>query len=419
MKNYLLNFDDKLLRTVREVGRQAAKKKYAAYIVGGIVRDIILKRKNYDLDIVVEGDAIRLARDLAKKWGVKVTVYKKFGTASLETSKGLRVDLATARRESYAHPGALPVVRPGSLKEDLLRRDLTVNAMAIAIGPEGFGRLTDEYGGLADLSKKAVRVLHKNSFIDDPTRIFRAVRFEQRFSFKMEKQTLLLMKAALRNGAPSNVKSPRYFAEFKKILCEEDPLNCLKRLHQLDGLCFLDPKLEVRIGDVCLLHKRIQKARKKSLYAQKDWWPVYFMGLLAKADDRVVKRVLERFPLTKNERRGIEQSRQSIDMVRSLSARSLRASQVFRILRPLTAEAVLYLRVVTSKVMVSQRIDRFLDRDIEVKLRINGDDLKAVGVASDRRMGRVLENILHLKIDKKVGTKQEELKAVLLSLKEF
>ncbi|MCK5179111.1 MAG: hypothetical protein KAR32_06225, partial [Candidatus Omnitrophica bacterium] len=102
-----------------------------------------------------------------------------------------------------------------------------------------------------------------------------------------------------------------------------------------------------------------------------------------------------------------------------LSARSLRASQVFRILRPLTAEAVLYLRVVTSKVMVSQRIDRFLDRDIEVKLSINGDDLKAVGVASDRRMGRVLENILHLKIDKKVGTKQEELKAVLLSLKEF
>ena len=419
MKNYFLNFDDKLLRTVLEVGRQAAKKKCAAYIVGGIVRDIILKRKNYDLDIVVEGDAIRLARDLAKKWGVKVTVYKKFGTASLKTSKGLRVDLATARRESYAHPGALPVVRPGSLKEDLLRRDFTVNAMAIAIGPEGFGRLTDEYGGLADLSKKAVRVLHKNSFIDDPTRILRAVRFEQRFSFKMERQTLLLMKAALRKGAPSNVKPPRYFTEFKKILCEEDPLNCLKRLHQLDGLCFLDPKLEVRIGDVGLLHKRIQKARKKSLYAQKDWWPVYFMGLLAKADGRVVKRVLERFPLTKNERRGIEQSRQSIDMVRSLSARSLRASQVFRILRPLTAEAVLYLRVVTSKVMVSQRIDRFLDRDIEVKLSINGDDLKAVGVASDRRMGRVLENILHLKIDKKVGTKQEELKAVLLSLKEF
>ena len=416
MKNYLFNLDGKLLKTVREIGRQAAKRKSSAYIVGGIVRDLILKKKNLDLDIVVEGDAAGLARDLAKKWNGKVTVYKKFGTASLKISGGLCIDLATARRESYACSGALPVVRPGRLNEDLLRRDFTVNAMAIAIGPGDFGRLVDPFGGLADLSRKTVKVLHGRSFIDDPTRILRAIRFEQRFSFRMERQTLLLMKAALRKKIPLNVKPPRYFAVFKKILCEADPLKCVKRLHQLDGLRFLDLKFKPHVRDLSLVHQRIQRARRKSFYAQRDWWLVYFMGLIAKADDRVVQRILARFPFTKNERRGIQQVGESGDIIKKLSVRNLRSSEVFRILKPLTTEAILYLRVATSRPVISRRIDRFLARDAQVKLCINGEDLKKIGVASGGKMGRILEDVLYLKIDKKISTKREELKAASLLL---
>jgi len=416
MKNYLLHLDDKLLGVIRKIGKEAGQKQFSAYIVGGIVRDFILKRGNFDLDIVIEGDAACLAKALAKKWNGKVTVYKKFKTASLETSRKMRIDFAMARKERYTHSGALPVVRPGSLKEDLLRRDFTINAMAIAINPECFGRLVDQFGGLADLSKKTIRVLHKKSFIDDPTRILRAIRFEQRFSFRMEQQTLLLMKAALRRNIPSNVKPPRYFVEFKKILREADPLKCLKRLNQLDGFRFLDPKLKARVGDLSLLHQRIQKARRKSFYGQKDWWLIYFLGLIARADDCVVKHVLERFPFTKNERRSIQQSQMSGDIIKKLSVRNLRSSQIFRILRPLTIEAILYVRVATPGSIICRHIDRFLAHDTQVKLCINGEDLKKIGVASDGRMGRILEDVLCLKIDKKISTKREELKAARLSL---
>ena len=416
MKNYLLHLDDKLLAVIRRIGKESEKKQFSAYIVGGIVRDIILKRKNCDLDIVVEGDAICLAKVLGRKWSGKVTVYKKFGTASLKTSKGLCVDFAMARRERYAHSGALPAVRPGNLKEDLRRRDFTVNAMAIAINPGCFGWLVDEFGGLKDLSKKTIRVLHKQSFIDDPTRILRAVRFEQRFSFRTEKQTLLLMKAALRKKLPSNVKLPRYFAEFKKILCEADPLKCLQRLHQLDRFHFLDSKLKVRVRNLSLLHQRIQKARRKPLYGQGNWWLIYFLGLLGEADDRVVKRVLMKFPFTKNERISIQQSRKSSDIIRKLLVSNLCSSQVFRILRPLTKEAIYYLRVLSFRAIISRRIDRFLAYDNQVKLCINGEDLKKIGVAAGNRMGKILEDILCLKIDKKISSKREELKAARLSL---
>lgn len=197
MKNYLLNVDKRLLRIIRTIGKEADRKQLPAYAVGGIVRDMIIGKKNFDLDINVEGDAIGLARILARKWKAPLTVYKDFQTASLQLPTDVRVDLARTRQERYAHPGALPAVRFGNLKSDLYRRDFTVNAMAIAINAGRFGQLIDEFGGLKDLLKKKIRILHDRSFIDDPTRILRAVRFEQRYHFQIERRTLTLIKLAL------------------------------------------------------------------------------------------------------------------------------------------------------------------------------------------------------------------------------
>jgi len=417
MKNYLSNLDTKLLRVIQEVGREADRRGLSAYVVGGIVRDIILKKKNLDLDIVVEGDALALAKALAKKWKTRLTLYKQFGTACLEMRGGLRVDLTTARKERYAHPGALPTVRAGGLKEDLFRRDFTVNTMAIAINPDGFGQLVDKFGGLADLSSKKVRILHDQSFTDDPTRILRAVRFEQRFHFHMERRTLSLMKTALHKKAVASVKPPRYFSEFKKILCEADPLKCLKRLHHLGGLRFLDPKLDVRFQEMSLMHQRIQKIKQKLLYKQNNcWWLIYFMGLIARANDRTIEGILAKFHFTRDERTSILQSQKTKEIIKRLSVPSLLSSQVYQILRPLSMEAVFYLRVRTSRTVVCRRIDCFLAKDSNVKLQINGKDLKQMGVASGCEMGRVLEDVLCLKIDKRVRTKREELNAALLSL---
>ncbi len=414
MKNYLSNLDYKHLRFIREIGKEAEKRRLSAYVVGGIVRDILLKKEILDLDIVVEGDAIHLARILAKKWNKKLTVYKKFGTASLQISDELCVDLATARREHYSRSGALPTVQPGNLSEDLARRDFTINAMAIVINSNCFGQLIDIYGGLKDLSDKKVRILHAQSFIDDPTRILRAVRFEQRLRFQTERQTLLCMKQALKKNILKNIKPSRYLAELKKILSETGPVRCLKRLYDLGGLGFIDPKLTVDIRSLSRIYQNIQKGKRISSFEQNNYWLIYFMALMAKSSDGVVDRVLKKFPFTKGEHTSIRQGRDVADIKKKLSSKALLRSEVYRILHSLNPETILYTRASTIQKTICRRIDRFLSEDTYVQLRINGEDLKRMGIASGRRMGKILEDILYLKIDGRVQTKKEELNAVVL-----
>lgn len=414
MKNYLLNFDKKLLRIIRTIGKEADRRQMSAYVVGGIVRDIILKRENLDLDISIEGDAIVLAQALAKRAEARLTVYKQFKTASLQWPGGIRVDLATVRKERYLHPGALPIVRTGTLREDLLRRDFTINAMAIAINANCFGQLTDTFGGLKDLVNKKIKALHDRSFIDDPTRILRAVRFEQRLNFRIERQTLLGIKSSLQKNIVKNVKPPRYFSEFRKILCENDPIKPLRRLHRLKGFCFLHSRIEICFQGLSGIHGRIQKLKKKSLYAEYDsWWLIYFIELIAKSDERVIKNILGKFHFLKVERKSIQQSREAGDTIKNLSVKNLSASHIYQILKPLTGESIIYLRLCASSALVYRRIDRYLSRDICVKLQINGEDLKKIGVPSGFKMGKVLECVLYSKIDREVRTKRDELKMAL------
>ena len=224
---------------LKAIGRYAENDGVVAYLAGCFVRDLILKRCNLDVDIVIEGDALSFARELAGIYDASLVTYKQFGTATLILPGGMKIDVATSRREIYTESGALPVVRPGSIQEDLFRRDFTINAMAICLNAKRFGALVDEYNGFDDLKKKTIRILHPQSFMDDPTRILRAVRFEQRFHFKIEKETLSRLKSALKADAVSLVKPPRYFEEFKKILIEENPQLSLKRLCELKALGFL------------------------------------------------------------------------------------------------------------------------------------------------------------------------------------
>ena len=414
MKNYLLNFDQKLLRVIRMVGQEADRVGMSAYVVGGIVRDIILKKNNFDLDISIEGNAVILAKRLAKKTKARLTVYAQFKTASLQWPTGMRVDLATVRNEDYPYSGALPIVRAGTLREDLFRRDFTINAMALAINANCFGQLIDEFGGLKDLSNRKIKALHAQSFIDDPTRILRAVRFEQRLNFQIERQTLLKIKAALKKKVVAKVKPPRYFTEFKKILCEDDPVKSLKRLYSLKGLQFLNPKLKVHYQELNSVHGRIQNLKRKILYSNFDsWWLIYFMVLLEKFDRRVVTNILEKFHFTRVERKSLEQGCKMSGMIKRLSAKRLTASQIYQILKPQTRESIIGLRVRTSNTLLNRRIDRYLSNDLHVKLKINGEDLKKLGIISGVKIGRILESVLYSKIDRQVRTKQDELNKAL------
>ena len=206
--------------------------------MGGLVRDVVLKRKNLDVDIVIEGDGIQFAKTFADHFSAKVRSYPKFGTAVLVMPDGFKIDVATARIEHYESPAALPVVKLSSLKRDLFRRDFTINTLAVHLNKGHYGTLIDHFGAMRDIKERVLRVLHNLSFVEDPTRIFRAIRFEQRFSFRIGKLTESLIQNAVNINCFENLSSQRLFIEMKLILKEEDPIGAIERMDGYDLLKF-------------------------------------------------------------------------------------------------------------------------------------------------------------------------------------
>jgi tRNA nucleotidyltransferase (CCA-adding enzyme) len=235
------NLPKELVDLTKKVAVTAASRNEPLYLVGGVVRDLLLGIPNLDLDFVVEGDAIELAKELAQMTNAKLTTHPMFNTAKIKLGKW-SIDIAMARTETYTKPGALPSVRPGTLKTDLFRRDFTINAMAISLSPAKYGELIDIYGGLDNLKNKLIRVLHEKSFIDDATRIWRAIRYEQRLDFKIEPETLKLLK---RNVAIlKTVGGYRLRRELELVLKEKEPEKILARADKLGALKEVNPALK-------------------------------------------------------------------------------------------------------------------------------------------------------------------------------
>jgi tRNA nucleotidyltransferase (CCA-adding enzyme) len=264
------SFPVELAALVNNAVAIAGERKQPLYLVGGIVRDLLLGQTNqaFDLDIVVEGDAIRLAGEFAEKVGGKLVAHLMFNTAKIELGKWT-IDIAMARTETYARPGALPAVTSGTLKTDLFRRDFTINAMAISLNPDNYGELIDLYGGLKDLNNKSIRVLHDRSFIDDATRIWRAVRYEQRLGFQIEPETLSLLKRDL--PLMKTVGGYRLRHELELVLKEKAPEKALLRADELGVLKALHPALKADDRLVAQFQKDRQSGKAI---------PDYYLGLL-------------------------------------------------------------------------------------------------------------------------------------------
>lgn len=235
------NLSEELVASMQRVATLAARRNQQLYLVGGVVRDLLLGLPNLDLDFVVEGDAISLAKEFAEAVDGKLTVHPMFNTATVKLYKW-KVDFAMARTESYAKPGALPTVKPGTLKTDLFRRDFTINTMAVCLNHENYGELIDLYGGLDDLKNKLIRVLHEKSFIDDATRIWRAIRYEQRLAFRIEPKTLKILK--IDKQMLKTVGGYRLRRELDLVLKEEEPEKILARAGKLGVLKELHPSLK-------------------------------------------------------------------------------------------------------------------------------------------------------------------------------
>ena len=243
---------------LRDAGNLAGEMGFSAYVVGGMVRDLLLGLQTIDVDIVIEGQGIHFARSLADRLHATVRCHERFGTATLMVPDQLRVDIATARTELYERPAALPRVSPGSIRDDMARRDFTINTLAASLMPGEFGRVLDDFGGVRDLRERHIRALHERSFIDDPTRIFRAVRFEKRLDFRIVRSTEQWIADALSRSLLEELEDYRIAAELRLILEETDPAGPLRRLSELGII----DRLMRRPARGKILEKQLKKAEQ-------------------------------------------------------------------------------------------------------------------------------------------------------------
>jgi tRNA nucleotidyltransferase (CCA-adding enzyme) len=366
------------------VARAVAREKgVRLFLVGGTVRDLLLRRPVKDVDLVVEGDAAGFARALAAALGGRARTHERFGTAAVELSDGGRLDVAAARRESFDAPGALPRVQPARIEKDLARRDFTINAMALELAAAVRPRLFDPFGGRRDLERRTLRFLHPRSPFDDPTRAFRAVRYANRLGFRIAPDAGRAIREALRSGAFDAVSGDRLRSELELLFAEANRAAAARRLAGLG----LAAALGARLPATRAALERVRRAERLSA-----GWPEaggWLLFLLAWASDRPARdlgRLADRLALQGDAGRAVRgwpATRRRLVLLR----RPRRRSAIRRLLEGLSPEetgalaACLPSRAAARLLEVARR---------PVLLRIGGRDLLAAGVPAGPAVGRAL-----------------------------
>lgn len=414
MKEYLKKLPTDIQDLIHLASKIGTGLGMPVYLVGGFVRDLILGVSNLDLDIAVGGDGIRFAERLSKELNSKIVQHRRFGTATVVLNDSLKIDISTTRKETYPHPGSLPIVRQGDIKDDMYRRDFTINAMAISINQDDFGRLIDYHQARLDLEKKKIRVLHNISFIDDPTRILRAVRFEQRYNFRIETKTLKLLKEAVRQKMLNQVDPQRLRDELVLILKEKFPVRQIRRLKELVGLEFIHPKVKLSPS----VFKFLQVIRK-----QTDWfkathphrrapesWLIYLMGLIDKLSIREAENCGRKFALRKGEIKRITVSKRMMQRFIGVLRKSpMQPDKLYHLLEPLSYEGIIYLKARCRQRNIQKNIEDFLKNYHGLRLSITGDDLKMLGIVPGPEYQGILKRVLKAKLKGQARGREEEL----------
>jgi tRNA nucleotidyltransferase (CCA-adding enzyme) len=406
-----------VLRLLKNIGRKAYELGDQAYAVGGFVRDLLLRNENYDIDVVVEGDGIRLARALAREGMGELRVHQRFGTATLDLADRYRLDLATARLEYYDHPAALPRVEHSSIKLDLYRRDFTVNALAVHLHPDHFGELIDFFGGQKDLKERVIRVLHNLSFVEDPTRVFRALRFEQRIGFQIARQTHMLMENAVRMELFGRLSGRRLFRELVLCLSEERPLAVLRRLGDFGLMTFFHPGLKIdrplearlaRLEGIISWYRLLFTGEKF------DPWTVNFLGLVEGMTEKEVEGLLNRFSLQEKFRAVfLQRRRMAVQVAQRLSSQPFPGrSEVYFLLNPLPTDFLLYVMGRTDAEGAKKAVSLYFTNLKKVRISLGGQDLKRMGFAPGPIYKEILQTVLRAKLEGKLVSRQDELNFV-------
>ena len=367
-------------------------------LVGGSVRDLLLGRDVRDLDLVTEGDAPRLAMSVAERAGRKPLLHSRFGTATIEMN-GVRLDFSTARRETYPRPGALPHVVPSTIEEDLARRDFSINAMALGLAGHAEGSLLDPCHGREDLEKGLVRVLHNGSFVDDPTRMLRAVRYEQRLGFSIEPQTLGLLHEALARRSLNTVSPDRIRREIEALLVEERPVPALRRAGELSLLDAVYHGLEATLPNLA------------SLSGPRH--PLVFLGAMAYAlQPQQAEGLIHRLNMPGEWARVVRDAAALRLKAEELESPDLRPSQAAALLEGADLYALEAAGAICPHPRARQRIACYLSEWRHATPCLRGGDLAQLGVPPGPETGRILKALGRARLDGQASCREEEIALV-------
>ena len=416
------NLDKKIIDLLQTIGKVADELDYKAYAVGGFVRDLLLRKPNLDLDIVIEGEGIRFAKIFAEKHGGRVSTHERFATAMIVLKNRFKIDVATARLEYYEYPAALPTIELSSIKLDLFRRDFTINAMAIQLNETFFGTLNDFFNCQNDLKFKSIKVLHNLSFVEDPTRIFRAIRLEKRMNFSIAKHTERLIRNAVKMKLFGKGDDPRFFTEIKIILSEENPLPAIERLAEFHLFQFLWPdlrphlKIDRRFNHILTqAHNAISWFRLLYLKESLETWIVYLLAIFARSSIKEVGTFCTRFSISAKIASHLLREKEHADKVSKLLQRRyvFSNSEIYWLFEDLSNESILYLMAVARKNHIKQYISNYVTTLRRVKPIMTGKKLQQMGYNPGPLFRSILNDVLSAKLDDKLQTEEDEKSFIL------
>ncbi len=390
------------------IAQIADREKVEVYIVGGFVRDLLLNIENLDVDLVVEGDGIAFANILAEEFNGRAKSHAKFGTSVV----------ATARMEYYSHPGALPKVERSSVKSDLFRRDFTINSMAIKLNGQGAFCLIDYFNGETDLKDGSIRVLHNLSFIEDPCRIFRAIRFEQRFGFRIGRQTRAFMKSAIKSNLVNQLSGTRLMNELKLLMMESDPVKCLIRMRELSLLSLIAPDIAGEDSNWLVLEKLdgvLTWAKMVPMVNKPEVWFVYFHALFITMKEAAFEKAMERLHIPMKIRNRMRLDREHFVKAKEKfsDGRELKPSEVYDVLSELSIEAVILLLAVCSSDQVNKHATLYFNQYCSsAKTELTGEDLIRMGMKPGPVFQDVFKTLRDARVNGQVKSRDEEVALV-------
>ncbi|MBI5097781.1 MAG: CBS domain-containing protein [Nitrospirae bacterium] len=406
-------FPPEIFSLLKLAGEVADKFGFSAYIVGGSVRDLLQGEANLDIDIVIEGDGIAFAQVLGKKLRARVKSHKRFGTAVV-VKDNFKFDVATSRTEYYESPAALPTVETSSIKKDLYRRDFTINTMAIKLNPDKFGQLFDFFGGQRDIKEKTIRILHNLSFIEDPTRAFRAIRFSERFGFKISKHTINLIKTAVRINLFDRLSGTRMYDELNLLFLETEPIRALKRLEELSLLKFIHPHLKVT-KTLEETFEAIQEtfAWFKLLFFEEEVNKshLFLMSLIEELTLHERKEALQRLQVPPKASReildGIERSQTALLRLQGASQKD-----IYYILYPLNIQTILFTMAKAQFKEQKKAVSLYLTTLRKIRPELKGEDLQEMGYTPGPLFKKIFTVIVDARLERQVKSREEEIQFV-------